>query len=119
MFGTIPSDADFDDLPAQIDLGLGREKNERYWAFRDSVYATTETLTPQEVKALALQDENRMRAKIASAVALLDHVEQLTEHGRREPIPGDVKVFVWQRDKGACVQCGSRTSLEFDHVIPL
>jgi 5-methylcytosine-specific restriction endonuclease McrA len=30
-----------------------------------------------------------------------------------------VKVAVWQRDAGRCVECGSQEDLEFDHVIPL
>jgi MoxR-like ATPase len=38
---------------------------------------------------------------------------------RRETIPDDVKIFVWQRDEGACVKCGSNLDLEFDHIIPV
>ena len=37
---------------------------------------------------------------------------------RREPIPESVRLFVWQRDKGQCVRCGSNLRLEFDHIIP-
>jgi hypothetical protein len=33
-------------------------------------------------------------------------------------IPQDVKVAVWQRDQGKCVQCGASSYLEFDHDIP-
>lgn len=36
----------------------------------------------------------------------------------RKPIPKSVKMFVWQRDGGRCVQCGSQERLEFDHIIP-
>lgn len=38
------------------------------------------------------------------------------EHER--VIPSAVKLEVWKRDKGQCVQCGSNTNLHFDHVIP-
>ena len=38
---------------------------------------------------------------------------------RREYIPDRVKIFVWKRDGGRCVNCGSRERLEFDHIIPV
>lgn len=37
----------------------------------------------------------------------------------RVPIPENVRIFVWRRDQGRCVQCGSNERLEFDHIIPL
>jgi hypothetical protein len=33
-------------------------------------------------------------------------------------IPTSVKLEVWKRDKGRCVQCGSKDNLHFDHIIP-
>ena len=38
---------------------------------------------------------------------------------KRKPIPDEVKMFVWNRDNGKCVKCGSRESLEYDHIIPV
>jgi 5-methylcytosine-specific restriction endonuclease McrA len=38
---------------------------------------------------------------------------------RREHIPKNVKMYVWQRDSGRCVTCGSKEKLEYDHIIPL
>lgn len=38
---------------------------------------------------------------------------------RREQIPQSVRLFVWQRDQGKCVRCGSAEKLEFDHIIPV
>ncbi|MBB5235333.1 HNH endonuclease [Deinococcus budaensis] len=37
---------------------------------------------------------------------------------RRRLIPGWVKLAVWQRDGGRCVECGARDDLQFDHVLP-
>lgn len=33
-------------------------------------------------------------------------------------IPTSVKLEVWKRDGGKCVQCGSRDNLHYDHDIP-
>lgn len=33
-------------------------------------------------------------------------------------IPQEVKIAVWHRDQGKCVQCGATDYLEFDHIIP-
>lgn len=38
------------------------------------------------------------------------------EHNR--VIPSHVKQEVWKRDKGRCVQCGSKDNLHFDHILP-
>lgn len=43
----------------------------------------------------------------------------ITYDDRRKPIPDKVKMFVWQRDRGKCVKCGSPENLEFDHIIPV
>lgn len=36
----------------------------------------------------------------------------------RERISDIVQTYVWDRDEGKCVKCGSKKHLEFDHVIP-
>jgi len=36
----------------------------------------------------------------------------------RKGIAEEVRIFVWRRDQGVCVVCGSNESLEFDHIIP-
>lgn len=34
-------------------------------------------------------------------------------------IPSSVKLEVWRRDRAACVQCGARDELHFDHIVPV
>jgi hypothetical protein len=36
----------------------------------------------------------------------------------RRLIPTEVKLEVWRRDGGRCVQCGATDELHFDHVLP-
>jgi hypothetical protein len=37
---------------------------------------------------------------------------------QRRIIPSHVKLAVWKRDGGVCVQCGSNQNLHFDHILP-
>ena len=54
----------------------------------------------------------RLRRKFSGAAGAQIEV-------RREPIPEDVRIYVWRRDGGRCVRCGSQERLEYDHVIPV
>jgi hypothetical protein len=36
----------------------------------------------------------------------------------RKRIPDEVQMFVWNRDGGSCVKCGTDKNLAFDHIIP-
>jgi 5-methylcytosine-specific restriction endonuclease McrA len=56
--------------------------------------------------------------KIQREVEALENLEKL-DSVAREPIAESVRLFVWQRDKGQCVKCGSQERLEFDHIIPV
>jgi len=69
------------------------------------------------IKQYVLRRERKVE-KIQREVETLENCRSL-EGAAREPIPENVRLFVWQRDKGQCVQCGSRERLEFDHIIPV
>jgi 5-methylcytosine-specific restriction endonuclease McrA len=45
--------------------------------------------------------------------------EEIASESKREPIPDEVKICVWNRDGGKCVKCGSQMNLEYDHIIPI
>ena len=89
------------------------------WAFQGRVYEADADLEADDVAALALEGENKKRLRLEKAKALQAMTEQLDDRNRRQPIPQDIKMFVWQRDHGRCGQCGSQRELEFDHIIPL
>jgi hypothetical protein len=44
--------------------------------------------------------------------------EQATETKRSRIIPTHVKLEVWKRDGGRCVECGATDELHFDHIVP-
>lgn len=48
--------------------------------------------------------------------------EHLSHHSidieQTRQIPGKVKAEVYKRDKGVCVECGSKDNLHFDHILP-
>ena len=41
------------------------------------------------------------------------------ENNSSRYIPSNVKISVWRRDHGKCVDCGSKEKLEYDHIIPI
>lgn len=43
---------------------------------------------------------------------------QATESKRSRIIPTSIKLEVWKRDQGKCVECGATDELHFDHILP-
>jgi hypothetical protein len=94
------------------------EDGKTWWWFRGEFYWEDEGYKPDEVKALLLERLKKKERKTQRAISLME-LEGSPLTGKREPIPDDVKLYVWRRDGGKCVKCGSQEKLEFDHVIPL
>jgi hypothetical protein len=97
-----------------------------YWAYRGNV-VHIDAKEPQDARnkdreALLIKhhvlQKDRHYEKVRREVEALENMEKL-EGVSREPIPGSVRLFVWQRDRGQCVKCSSRERLEFDHIIPI
>jgi 5-methylcytosine-specific restriction endonuclease McrA len=88
-----------------------------YWWCQDRFYWEDDGLTARDVLALVTERHQRAQKRLARAHAALAGTPE--DERRREPIPRDVRRAVWERDGGACVQCGERFELQFDHVIPL
>ena len=47
-----------------------------------------------------------------------DRRSHQSEEARTRYIPAVVKQAVWSRDGGKCVECGSKTDIQYDHEIP-
>jgi 5-methylcytosine-specific restriction endonuclease McrA len=87
-----------------------------YWWCQDRFYWEDDQLSERDVLALVTERSQRAQKRLARAHAVL---EGAAESRHREPIPRDVRRAVWERDGGACVDCGEQFELQFDHVIPL
>ena len=105
------------DSSEPIELGLN------IWVFQRKCFQVEhgENVPSSEIalriKHAAYKHEKALE-KIQREVAAFENFERLPS-ARRERISEPVRLFVWQRDGGRCVKCGSNERLEFDHVIPI
>jgi 5-methylcytosine-specific restriction endonuclease McrA len=94
---------------------LQREDGRIYWAFEGRVYWEDSRLSADDVLALVRDRERRVQRTLERAHAAL----AANGERRREPIPRAVRLAVFERDGGRCVECGSAFDIQYDHVIPL
>lgn len=100
--------------PVRFSISGEREGN--YYLYKDQWYRDMEGLDPDDAANLIIERERRKELKLQ---ALRKRCSGAAQQRTRQPIPDDVQLFVWRRDGGRCVKCGSQESLEFDHIIPV
>jgi len=112
---------DFSYVPTQ--LALFRDR--LFWV--DNVSSSGQMpLAPAEceeailrIKRFVYSEEEELNS-LRSYVANVEMAREYQKSGhKREPIAADVKLLVWHRDGGACVKCGVKENLHFDHIIPV
>lgn len=97
---------------------VGRYRERTYWWYADSFFWTNGNYGAPEVKALLFARERRAQRELEHAHAVLGAASAAEPIRQREAIPREVKLAVWKRDGGRCVECGSDFDLQYDHVIP-
>lgn len=94
-------------------------RNQLFRADRSPVGATEQEEISLRVRKLVYDGEVEL-SRLRDAVSNMEAAIEFQKSGRRRnPIPENVKLVVWVRDRGSCVLCGSQQDLHFDHVIPV
>ena len=89
------------------------------WFLKASVGLTGEVRTQCDNAKSDLQSKHLPQSLVLSLQRELSGSSKQTSKPVRTGISKDAQSFVWNRDGGRCVECGSNENLEFDHIIPV
>ena len=93
-------------------------RDRTYWLYQDVFYWTNHDYGSKDVQALVFARERRRQRQLEHAHAVYGGGRVTRQLGRRDPIPQEVKLAVFTRDEGKCVECGGDFNLQYDHIIP-
>lgn len=97
---------------------IGRDGSRVLWWADSGLYWADQELSAEEVVLLIWDRQRRQASKLERLRTIREHGEDATTV-RRQRIPEEVQLHVFERDGGSCQKCGSRSDLQLDHVIPV
>jgi 5-methylcytosine-specific restriction endonuclease McrA len=109
---------------ADNDIQTGADFESRLATYRERVQAAADARARREKEdaliahAEAIETTRTRERKLQWAKGVVANAEN-PDLRARQAIPRDIKILVWERDGGRCIECGSDQLLEFDHIIPL
>ena len=108
-------------VPLRLQAQSGAEANGEFWVCDNRVFRVLGAdLVSEEVLLLHIQHAAlKAKEKLRRIRRDSQAVHNSKQAKNREPIPRDVRLYVWQRDQGKCVQCNSQEKIEYDHIIPI
>lgn len=72
---------------------------------------------PQDVKALLLTRARRRQRELEHAHMVMNSED--VPQQRRDAVTREMRRAVYERDGGACAECGSTFDLQYDHILPV
>ena len=107
-------------LFSDVSLGLRHGGDDlRYgYLYQNVWYVVDGNFTREQKKLLVMEEADRERIYFEKLA------NKFTSNAAREAaqpvdrIPEEVKIAVWRRDEGRCVDCRERERLEYHHIIP-
>jgi 5-methylcytosine-specific restriction endonuclease McrA len=102
-------------------LSSGKYINEVLYLFGNQLWILTKEekmANEEELRLIFLEFVDKERQKYEKLRRKFSGEAGAKIESRREKIQEEVRIFVWRRDEGRCVECSSQERLEFDHIIP-
>ncbi len=118
-----PTEASWRSLAEQL-MGLPQpqcvhqDMSAQHWFYDGEVWFSNMFYAPDQARLLIWEHKEKERQKF-ERLARQSVAAESAPTARRQRIPDDVRSFVWHRDGGKCVQCGSTVDLEYDHIVPV
>jgi hypothetical protein len=86
--------------------------------YQNAWYLVDGKFTREQKKLLIMEDADRERIYFEKLARKFTSDAAREAAQPIERIPEDVKIAVWRRDEGRCVDCEKRERLEYHHIIP-